>query len=250
MQVAERALLSRREWLAREPFTLCLSAGFFGFFAHVGLLEALEAAGLRPRRVVGVSAGALAGGLWAAGLPAGDLREELARLRRSDFWDPAFPWRGGLVRGDKFEAVLTRLLGPTGVRHIEDCPLPFTTLGADLLGRGHVLDRGPLSSAIRASCAVPLLFAPVRHAGRRLLDGGLADGPGLTLLAPGERALLHHLQKQAPGPTSTRLVLAPVGLPQPGPFALEEGLRAREAARAGAERWLCAPAAEAVQSPA
>lgn len=243
MQVAERTRserLSRREWLAREPFSLCLSAGFFGFFAHVGLLEALEGAGLRPRRVVGVSAGALAGGLWAAGVPAATLAAELSRLRRGDFWDPAFPWRGGLLTGAKFEAILRRLLAPTGVLEIEACPLPFATLGADLLGRGHVLDRGPLPSAIRASCAVPLLFAPVRHGGRRLVDGGLSDGPGLSLLPADERVLLHHLQKAPPAESATRRVLAPQGLPQPGPFALEEGLRARAAARAAAEAWLAA----------
>src|SRR5690606_33221631 len=52
-------VLTHSDWLAREPFTLALSAGFFGFFAHTGVLLALEHAGLRPRRIVGVSAGAL-----------------------------------------------------------------------------------------------------------------------------------------------------------------------------------------------
>ena len=87
---------SNRDWLASQPFTLALSAGFFGFFAHTGVLQALEEAGLRPRRIVGVSAGALAGGLWASGLSAAELAEELVRLRRVDFWDPGLPL-GGLL---------------------------------------------------------------------------------------------------------------------------------------------------------
>ena len=59
--------MKRADWLSEEPFTLLSSAGFFGFFAHAGLLAALEQTGLSPRRVAGASAGALAGGLWAAG---------------------------------------------------------------------------------------------------------------------------------------------------------------------------------------
>ena len=51
------------DWLREQPFTLALSAGFFGFFAHAGVLRALEEQELRPARVVGASAGALSGGL-------------------------------------------------------------------------------------------------------------------------------------------------------------------------------------------
>jgi len=58
------ATMTHHEWLAAAPYTLALGAGFFGFFAHTGVLRALEESGVsRPRRVVGVSAGALAGGL-------------------------------------------------------------------------------------------------------------------------------------------------------------------------------------------
>src|SRR5690606_10394272 len=85
---------TRAQWLADEPFTLALGAGFFGFFAQTGLLAALEDEGLRPARVVGVSAGALAGGLWASGLSAADLEAELCSLRREDFWDPGLPLFG------------------------------------------------------------------------------------------------------------------------------------------------------------
>ena len=51
-------LSSRAELLRQEPFTLALSAGFFGFFAHTGFLSALEERDVRPHRVVGASAGA------------------------------------------------------------------------------------------------------------------------------------------------------------------------------------------------
>ena len=77
-----------REHLREAPFSLAMSSGFFGFFAHCGFLTVLEDEGLLPRRVTGSSAGALVGALWAAGLDASVLEDELRRLRRADFWDP------------------------------------------------------------------------------------------------------------------------------------------------------------------
>ena len=64
-----------REWLAEGPYTLAMSSGFFGFFAHAVVVSVLEEEGLPPARVCGSSAGALVGGLWAAGLPAARLAD-------------------------------------------------------------------------------------------------------------------------------------------------------------------------------
>jgi NTE family protein len=243
--------VSTRDWLAERPFTLCLSAGFFGFFAHTGLLAALEEAGLRPARVVGVSAGALAGGLWASGLPAAALEEQLVRLRRAEFWDPGLPL-GGLLAGQRFSRKLLDVLAPTGVRRVEETRVPFTPVVHDVLRwRPIGLAAGALDLAIRASCAVPFMFRPVRLDGRVLLDGGILDRPGLTALRPGERVLLHHLPSRArpdaappaapPGVEARVLVVS--GLPRVTPFALERGREALERARAHARAWLAAPAA-------
>ena len=56
------------EWLREAPFALGMSSGFFGFFAHTGVVTVLEDEGLLPSRVSGSSAGALVGGAWAAGV--------------------------------------------------------------------------------------------------------------------------------------------------------------------------------------
>ena len=135
-----------RAWLSEGPFTLGLSSGFFGFFAHAGVVSVLEAEGLRPARVVGSSAGALVGGLWGAGVPAARLREELLALRRAHFWDP---WPGlGLLRGRLFRARLEAMLP---VRTFEEAPVPIALSAFDVLGRRTaVLDAGPLAAA-RAS---------------------------------------------------------------------------------------------------
>ena len=243
---------ARAEWLAATPFTLVLSAGFFGFFAHTGLLLALEARGLRPRRVVGVSAGALAGGLWASGVPAPAIADRLKALRRADFWDPGLPL-GGLLKGHKFAALLAEL-APVTTPGCE-VPLPFTAVAHDLAARRPVaLDHAPLGVAIRASCAVPLMFRPVRHGGRLYVDGGVSDRSGLSTVAPGEPTLVHYLPSHspwrrlhgrhaaAPDASPIRAVLASAGLPRVGPGRLEAGPDALAAARARAEAWLDAPA--------
>ena len=76
------------DFLRSAPFELVLSSGFFGFYAHAGVVAALEEQGLWPAAAGGSSAGAMIAGLWAAGLSAAQIREELFALNRVDFWDP------------------------------------------------------------------------------------------------------------------------------------------------------------------
>jgi NTE family protein len=229
-----------REWLAEGPFTLGLSSGFFGFFAHAGVLSVLEEEGLLPDRVVGSSAGALAGGLWAAGLPAARLREELLALRREHFWDPR-PGLG-LLRGARFRA---RLEAALPARTFEECPRAFAVSAFDLLARRTaVLDSGALAPAIHASCAAPFLFQPVRIGARAYLDGGVLDRHGLAPLRGGERVLYHHLTSRSPWRRRSSPALrvperpslravALEGLPRLGPFRLERAAEAMARAADG-----------------
>ncbi len=236
-----------RDWLREAPFTLGLSSGFFGFFAHAGVVAVLEEEGLAPARVVGSSAGALAGGLWAAGVPASRLCAELLALRREHFWDPG-PGLG-LLRGALFRARLERLLP---VATFEACPRPLAVSAFDVRSRRTVVLRsGPLAPAIQASCAAPLLFQPVRLGGRALLDGGVLDRHGLAGLGEGERVLYHHLTSRSPWrrPDSPALrvpvrpglrALAFEGLPRLGPFRLGRAAEAMERAAAATRAALSA----------
>jgi NTE family protein len=229
-----------RAWLAQGPFTLGLSSGFFGFFAHAGVVGVLEEEGLLPARVCGSSAGALVGGLLAAGVPARSIREELLALRRAHFWDP---WPGpGLLRGRRFRARLEALLP---VRAIEDCPRPLGLSAHDLLARRTaVLREGPLAAGIHASCALPFLFQPVWIRGRPYADGGISDRPGLAAFRDAPRLLYHHLASRSPwrraGDPGLRVPALPglravviEGLPRPGPFRLEAGAEAMRIAAEG-----------------
>lgn len=246
--------MQRSSWLAESDFTLMLSAGFFGFFAHTGLLRALEERDLAPRRVIGCSAGSLAGGLWCSGLGAEALAEELVALRRADFWDPGLPL-GGLLRGKKFRDRVRSLLDPLGVERVEQTRIAFAPIVHDVLARRPLaLTDGPIVDAIVASCTVPGMFRPVWSGGRLLVDGGVSDRSGFTALEAGDdRVLLHFLPSRrkvqvgapAPLPREVRgadaMILLTPGLPKVGPFALERGQLAHARAYEHASRWLDAP---------
>ena len=238
-----------REWLRERPFCLALSSGFFGFFAHAGLLSVLEEEGLLPARLAGSSAGALVAGAWASGVSSARMREELLALRREHFWDPA-PGLG-LLAGRLFRGRLEALLAATT---FAECRAPVAISVFDVLSRRTcVVTEGALAPAIQASCTVPLLFHPVWSGGRPLLDGGIADRACVRGLAPGERTLHHHLASRSPwrakGAPSMDvperdglLALVVRGVPRVGPFRLEVGPQAFEIAYRGAREALGAKA--------
>lgn len=236
------------DWLAQEPYTLVMSSGFFSFFAHCGLLAALEEADLLPRAVAGSSAGALTGGLWAAGLCSGAIAELYFSLRKDDFWDPAPGF--GLLRGERFRALLRRA---SPISRLEDCRRPARVSAFDLYRlRTRVLTSGDFADSVYASCAVPLMFHPIRSHGGWLVDGGVADRSGLAATEPGQRVLHHHIANRSPWrarnaaamrvPRRENLASLVIdGLPQPGPNALSVGQQAWRAARQATRRALAQP---------
>ena len=237
------------EWLARGPFGLAMSSGFFGFFAHCGMLSALTARGLAPSHVGGSSAGALVAGCWAGGLDADELERVLVGLERAHFWDPR-PGLG-LLAGGKFDRLLRDALPVTDVAA---CAVPVHLSVFDILGRRTtVLRDGDLPRAIRASCALPGMFQPVWIDRRPYWDGGVLDRPGLAGM-PAGRTLFHHLASRSPWrranapslalPRRPELVSLVIDeLPRSGPFKLEVGRRALAMAREATARALDRPLA-------
>jgi NTE family protein len=243
--------MTLREWLTSAPFTLTMSSGFFGFYAHAGVVRVLEEERLLPARATGSSAGALIAGLWAAGLTSQRLTSELTALERRHFWDPG-PGIG-LLRGRLFRALLEQLLPVTT---FAECSMGVAVSTFDVLARRtHVIDSGKLAPALQASCTVPLLFHPVRHAGRVLWDGGILDRPGLAGVPAVERVFYHHLTTRVPGALATATLrdelprrsglvsLVIETLPKCDPFRLENGRRAMELAASALRRALDRPLA-------
>lgn len=232
------------DWLAAEPFGLAMSSGFFSFYAHTGMLGALLERGLAPAHVAGSSAGAMIGGLWAAGVEPDQAGAFLNRLRRDDFWDPSVGL--GVLRGRKFDALLRSILPHTS---IENCRVPVRISVFDILRRRTaVLTSGDLADAIRASCCVPGMFQPVWIDGRPYWDGGILDRPGIAEMPPG-RLLFHHIEAPAPWsrsepgrPVRAEMIsLVLQKLPRPHPWRLDAGRAALTTAREATLRALDAP---------
>ncbi len=153
---------------------LTLSGGGAFGAAHVGVLQVLEERGIRPHIVTGTSSGALVGSAFAAGLDGAELEQLARRFRWSRIAKWSFQPRWGLLDTRVVTDAIHRLLGEDP--RIEDLPRHFGAVATDLRTRQAVtIDRGPLSTALRATIAVPGLLPPVRLGGRLLADGGMID---------------------------------------------------------------------------
>lgn len=241
------------DWLQAEPFTLALSSGFFGFFAHTGCLLALREAGLMPQRYTGASAGALTSAFAASGMEDKDIVERLFALKREEFWDPKIGL--GLLRGDKMQGMLREILP---VERIEDSPTPLAISVFDVVTRKTVvLEEGDLAAAINASCAVPGMFHPVKVNGRYYLDGGILDKDGIAGIQSNERTLFNHLMSRTivrrylmnteKLPLRSNLkALAIENLPKVSPFKMNIGEDALHIAQNATRKALSLPSNRAV----
>lgn len=153
---------------------LALGGGAARGWAHIGVLQALTEAGVRPCCVAGTSMGALVGASFAAGRIDKLAEAALAMDRRTllSFLDRAFS-RAGLQAGERLKRVLRDYI-PVG--DIAAMPVPFRAVATDLgTGMEVVLDQGDPVDAVRASISVPGLYTPVSRGGRFLVDGGLVN---------------------------------------------------------------------------
>lgn len=151
---------------------LALGGGAARGFAHIGVIQVLEEAGIRADLVVGTSAGSLVAALYAAGKSGAELAAMALTMDESAITDWSFPSRG-LIRG---EALARYVREQTGGRLIEQMPTPLGIVATDLdSGAGVLFRRGDTGTAVRASSAVPAVFQPVRIAEREYVDGGLVS---------------------------------------------------------------------------
>ena len=187
----------------RPRICLVLSGGGARGAAHVGVLKVLEELHVPVDCIAGASMGAIVGGSYASGMGSAQMLQEMAKITserlfndrpprsdepmriKSQGWlplaAPEFGWNDGnlttpkgVVNGVALEAELRRLVKVRDARHFDQLPIPFRAV-ATSLGDGQmvVFDRGLLSTAMRASMAVPALIAPLKVGDRLLVDGGL-----------------------------------------------------------------------------
>ena len=197
---------------ATHPKTcLVLSGGGARGIAHIGVLKVLEELRVPVDCIVGTSAGAIIGGVYASGAAPAEIETAI----RGANWDllltdrPARPDRsvyareldrahvgitevgaGGqrlllpqaVVAGEHLQYFLQSLVSPSGRASFDQLPIQYRALATDFEnGRLVVLDGGDLATAIRASMSVPGAFAPVELNGRVLVDGGLVRNIGIDI---------------------------------------------------------------------
>ena len=186
---------------------LALGGGGAKGAAEVGVLKAIEEAGIPIDYIAGTSVGAIVGGLYAAGYSASELdtmfrtQEWLSLLtdRRSDFSSkpyqvengvtyifgiPVFERNSsdtgiagfGMMKGGRIEQLIDSMASYRGCAGFETLPTLFCCVAADFMqAREVVINNGILAKAIRASMAIPGVFKPVNIGGTLLVDGGMLN---------------------------------------------------------------------------
>jgi NTE family protein len=158
---------------------LALGSGSARGWAHVGVIRALERAGIRPDLVCGTSIGALVGAAYAAG-ELERFEQWLLGLGIADvisFLDVRLT--GGMIKGERLMEFFRRNFID---RPVEALPMPFAAVATELHTGAEVwLREGSTVDAVRASIALPALFTPAVHERRMLVDGGLVNPVPVSL---------------------------------------------------------------------
>ncbi len=153
---------------------LALGGGAARGFAHVGVIQVLEEAGIHPSLVTGTSAGSLVAAFYASGKTGKQMQHVAETMEEATIADWTLPlFNRGMLRGD---ALARYVNGQVGSKLIEDLPLPLGIVATDLnSGLSTLFRRGDTGTAVRASSAVPAVFQPVKIAGHEYVDGGLVS---------------------------------------------------------------------------
>lgn len=151
---------------------LALGGGAARGFAHVGVIQVLEEAGIRPQYVAGTSAGSLVAALYASGMSGAQLRQVAVAMQEAAITDWVLPlFNRGALKGDALAQYVNQQVQG---RQIENMSLPLGIVATDLrTGDAVVFRRGNTGTAVRASSAVPGVFLPVKIGEREYVDGGL-----------------------------------------------------------------------------
>lgn len=153
---------------------LALGGGAARGFAHVGVIQVLEEAGIRPTLVTGTSAGSLVAALYASGKSGAQLQQIAETMEEATIADWTLQiFTRGVLRG---EALAKYVNIQVGQKPIEAMVIPLGIVATDLNSGNDVLfQRGDTGTAVRASSAVPAVFQPVKVGSREYVDGGLVS---------------------------------------------------------------------------
>jgi len=190
--------LARRQIAAPDSVPLpkigiALGGGFARGIAHIGVLKVLEEENIPISFVAGTSVGALIGAIYCSGASAAEMEEIACRVRFRDFarWTIS---RYGFASNRRMAGLLNSVLK---VKTFEELRIPLAVAATDFAsGNGVIFRSGDLVETVRASCAYPGMFEPIRIDNKVLVDGMLAHPvPTKPLREMGaERVLAIHLK--------------------------------------------------------
>jgi NTE family protein len=259
---------------------IALGGGFARGLAHIGVIKVLEEEKIPIDFIAGTSVGSVIGAAYASGITVKELEEVAALVRFRDFSRWTFS-RFGLFSNDKMAIFLRNVLR---CKTFEELRIPLAVAATDIItGEPAVFTSGDLIDPVRASCAYPGMFQPVRIGGRLLVDGLLAHSvPAMPLRDLGAaRVISVYLAAHWVKPGGPRHVFDVIGqcfsiaqermcgpwqaasdvivIPEIGEFAYDDFVRAADLIRCGEaaaraampqiRSWLPAPAITAAPPP-
>lgn len=195
-------LFSNANWAQRPKVGLVLSGGGAKGMSHVGILQAIDSAGLKIDYITGTSMGSIVGALYAVGYSGKDIekisdeldwniilsnnpnyrtisvdeKDEYGKYSVEVGYRDGKPQLAtGMIESEELWLTLNRLFLPVyNVKDFSKFNIPFKCVAADLSnGKAVVLNKGEIVSAIRSSMAIPSIFTPVDYDTTKLVDGGI-----------------------------------------------------------------------------
>ena len=163
----------------RPKLALVLGAGSARGFAHIGVIKALDAAGIKPDLIVGASAGSVIGVFYAAGYTGLQMEEVAMKVRDADVIDAASNTKRGLVGGEALQKLINNFVKD---KPIEALKIPFIAMATNLrTGDSVPLRLGDAGQAVRASSSMPGIFLPTMIGGMELVDGAISSPLPVTV---------------------------------------------------------------------
>ncbi|HWB90494.1 MAG TPA: patatin-like phospholipase family protein [Puia sp.] len=186
----------------RPKIGLALSGGGAKGLAHIGILKAIDSAGLKIDYITGTSMGSIIGALYAIGYSADSIEKITEKIdwglllsnqssmrsmimdEKDEYgkYDVELPWVNhnfrfatGVIEGQELWLKFSELFRPVyNIKDFSHFSIPFKCIATDVTtGEAVVLDTGEIVSALRSSMAIPSVFTAVEYGGRKLVDGGV-----------------------------------------------------------------------------
>lgn len=158
--------------MKKKTLGFALGAGGSRGVAHIGFLQAMEEAGIRPDFIAGCSMGSVVGGAYSAGVSLETMKKAVFKLRLLDLIAPT-RMRGGLFDTRKIRKLLEKYMGNPDFSELK---IPFRCIAVDMVSQTTVeFSEGKVIDGITASSTIPLIFKPMEKDGMRLIDGGILD---------------------------------------------------------------------------